>query len=92
MPISQDQFAEFVTSGMFEGCIILWNYVQPWIITSFIFCIIKSICRKVSINFTYICSVISGDSKRTAKKKSKKIGCYIDFASAIHDILDKFKR
>ena len=56
-------------NGMYQSFII----VDPYIIGSLIVAFIGVVIKKISEEFTYYFSIISGDSSRIARKKAKKM-------------------
>lgn len=56
-------------NGMYQSFIIVGPYIIGPLIVAFIGLVIK----KISEEFTYYFSIISGDSRRIARKKAKKM-------------------
>lgn len=49
------------------------------------------VIKKISEEFTYYFSIISGDSRRIARKKAKKMSKMVDMISSFKDIIDNTK-
>ena len=71
-------------NGMYQAFII----VGPYIIGSLIVAFVVLVIKKISEEFTYYFSIISGDSRRTARKKAKKISKMVDMISSFKYIID----
>ena len=74
-------------NGMYQSFII----VGPYIIGSLIVAFIGVVIKKISEEFTYYFSIISGDSSRIARKKAKKMSKMVDMISSFKDIIDNTK-
>lgn len=70
-------------NGMYQSFIIIGPYIIGPLIVAFIGLVIK----KISEEFTYYFSIISGDSRKKAKKMSKMV----DMISSFKDIIDNTK-
>lgn len=75
-------------NGMFQTFII----VRPYIIGPLILAFIVLVIKKISEKFTYDFSIISGDSRRIASKKARKVGKIVDMISSLKDIIDSVKK
>jgi len=74
-------------NGIYQSFII----VGPYIIGSLIVAFIGVVIKKISEEFTYYFSIISGDSSRIARKKAKKMSKMVDMISSFKDIIDNTK-
>ena len=75
-------------NGMYQSFIIVGSvYYRTALIVAFIGLVIK----KISEEFTYYFSIISGDSRRIARKKAKKMSKMVDMISSFKDIIDNTK-
>ena len=74
-------------NGMYQSFII----IGPYIIGSLIVAFIGLVIKKISEEFTYYFSIISGDSRRIARKKAKKMSKMVDMISSFKDIIDNTK-
>ena len=59
-----------IMDGMLQAIIIFIQYIIPFLTTALVVWVIKKIIEK----FTYDFSTISGDSRRIARKKARKMG------------------
>ena len=66
-------------NGMYQSFII----VGPYIIGPLIVAFIGLVNKKISEEFTYYFSIISGDSRRIARKKAKKMKSIISFITFV---------
>ena len=71
-------------NGMYQSFIIVGPYIIGPLIVVFIGLAIKKVCEE----FTYHFSIVSGDSRRIARKKAKKMSKMIDMISSFKDIID----
>ena len=65
--------------------------IGPYIIGPLIVAFIGLVIKKISEEFTYYFSIISGDSRRIARKKAKKMSKMVDMISSFKDIIDNTK-
>ena len=65
-------------------CHILYRFLT----TALVVWVIKKIIEK----FTYDFSTISGDSRRIARKKARKMGNVVDMISSFKDITESIKK
>ena len=84
--IGELMYKSFI-NGMYQAFII----VGPYIIGSLIVAFVVLVIKKISEEFTYYFSIISGDSRRTARKKAKKINKMVDMISSFKYIIDNTK-
>ena len=75
-------------NGMYQSFIIVGPYIIGPLIVAFIGLVIK----KISEEFTYYFSIISGDSRRIARKKARKMGNVVDLISSFKDITESIKK
>lgn len=68
--------------GLAESFSISKPILIPFIISVVAVCIIKFIARKLTYNF----AILSGDNKRTARKKANTASDIIDLVSSINDV------
>ena len=78
---------ESFMNGMYQSFIIVGPYIIGPLIVAFIGLAIKKVCEE----FTYHFSIVSGDSRRIARKKAKKMSKMIDMISSFKDIVDNTK-
>jgi len=50
------------------------------------------VIKKIIEKFTYDFSTISGDSRRIARKKARKMGNVVDMISSFKDITESIKK
>ena len=84
--IGELMYKSFI-NGMYQAFII----VGPYIIGSLIVAFVVLVIKKISEEFTYYFSIISGDSRRTARKEAKKISKMVDMISSFKYIIDNTK-
>ena len=84
--IGELMYKSFI-NAMYQAFII----VGPYIIGSLIVAFVVLVIKKISEEFTYYFSIISGDSRRTARKKAKKISKMVDMISSFKYIIDNTK-
>ena len=75
-----------IMDGMFQA--IIMPYIIPFLTTALVVWVIKKIIEK----FTYDFSTISGDSRRIARKKARKMGNVVDMISSFKDITESIKK
>ena len=63
-------------------------YIIPFLTTALVVWVIKKIIEK----FIYDFSTISGDSRRIARKKIRKMGNVVDMISSFKDITESIKK
>lgn len=68
--------------GLAESVSIMKPILIPIIVSAIAICIIKFIARKLTYNF----AILSGDNKRTARKKANTASDIIDLVSSINDV------
>ena len=76
-----------IMDGMLQAIIIFMPYIIPLLTTALVVWVIKKIIEK----FTYDFSTISGDSRRIARKKARKMGNVVDMISSFKYIIDNTK-
>ena len=77
-----------IMDGMLQAIIIFMPYIIPFLTTALVVWVIKKIIEK----FTYDFSNISGDSRRIAMKKARKMGNVVDMISSLKDITESIKK
>jgi len=77
-----------IMDGMLQAIIIFMPYIIPFLTTALVVWVIKKIIEK----FTYDFSTISGDSRRIARKKARKMGNVVDMISPFKDITESIKK
>ena len=70
---------ESFMNGMYQSFIIVGPYIIGPLIVAFIGLAIKKVCEE----FTYHFSIVSGDSRRIARKKAKKMKSIISFITFV---------
>lgn len=75
-------------NGMLQAIIIFMPYIIPFLTTALVVWVIKKIIEK----FTYDFSTISGDSRRIAREKARKMGNVVDMISSFKDITESIKK
>lgn len=68
--------------------VIMTNMCMVFSETALVVWVIKKIIEK----FTYDFSTISGDSRRIARKKARKMGNLVDMISSFKDITESIKK
>ena len=68
-----------IMDGMLQAIIIFIPYIISFLTTALVVWVIKKIIEK----FTYDFSTISGDSRRIARKKAKKMKSIISFITFV---------
>ena len=68
-----------IMDGMLQAIIIFMPYIISFLTTALVVWVIKKIIEK----FTYDFSTISGDSRRIARKKAKKMKSIISFITFV---------
>ena len=76
-----------IMDGMLQAIIIFMPYIIPFLTTALVVWVIKKIIEK----FTYDFSTISGDSRRIAREKARKMGNVVDMISSFKDITESIK-
>ena len=71
-----------------EFLVIFIPYIILFLTTALVVWVIKKIIEK----FTYDFSTISGDSRRIARKKARKMGNVVDMISSFKDITESIKK
>lgn len=66
----------------------LYHILYRFLTTALVVWVIKKIIEK----FTYNFSNISGDSRRIARKKARKMGNVVDMISSFKDITESIKK
>ena len=66
----------------------LYHILYRFLTTDLVVWVIKKIIEK----FTYDFSTISGDSRRIARKKARKMGNVVDMISSFKDITESIKK
>jgi hypothetical protein len=66
----------------------LYHILYRFLTTALVVWVIKKIIEK----FTYDFSTISGDSRRIARKKARKMGNVVDMISSFKDITESIKK
>ena len=79
---------ESFMNGMYQSFIIVGPYIIGPLIVAFIGLAIKKVCEE----FTYHFSIVSGDSRRIARKKARKMGNVVDMISSFKDITESIKK
>lgn len=78
--------AEMLYEGLFQELKVVFDICYPialpMIIGAFFIAAIKRLVRSCTYNF----ALVSGSTKREAKKKAKRAGDIVDAVSAINDI------
>ena len=76
-----------IMDGMLQAIIIFMPYIITFLTTALVVWVIKKIIEK----FAYDFSTISGDSRRTARKKARKMRKVVDMISSFKDITESIK-
>jgi len=66
--------------------------LMPYIITPLTTALVVWVIKKIIEKFTYDFSTISGDSRRIARKKARKMGNVVDMISSFKDITESIKK
>jgi len=88
---TSEQWAGMIYGGMLTGIKMLWDISEPILKPLVLSGIFASIIRKLVLNGAYNIFRVSGDSKRTAKKKSKKFVSVFDLTSKANDLSNNLK-
>lgn len=83
---------ELILQSLFEGMRIVWEAASPILIPMFIATMIGAIIKKIILNGYYDFCILSGDTKRFARKKTKRVKNIIELVSAIRDVNDTMKK
>lgn len=83
---------ELMLQSLFEGMRIVWESASPILIPMFIAAMIGAIIKKFILNRYYDFCILSGDTKRAARKKTKRVKNIIELISTTKDINDTMKR
>ena len=83
---------ELMLQSLFDGMRIVWEAASPILIPMFIVAMIGSIIKKFILNGYYDFCILSGDTKRSARKKTKRVKNIIELISATRDINDTMKK
>ena len=77
-----------IMDEMLQAIIIFMPYIIPFLTTALVVWVIKKIIEK----FIYDFSTISGDSRRIARKKARKMGNLVYMISSFKDITESIKK
>ena len=83
---------ELMLQSLFEGMRIVWESASPILIPMFIAAMIGAIIKKIILNVYYDFCILSGETKRSARKKTKRVRNIIELISATKDIHDIVKK
>jgi hypothetical protein len=79
--------SEMLWNSFMKGIGIAFQPMMPFIITGIVGLIIAGAIK----HFVYNYALISGDSRRTAKRKAKTAGELINLVSSVNDIMGNKK-
>lgn len=80
-----------IQEAFLDSIIIIWNAIDEMVISLVALGIFTGIIKFAIKKIIYICSIISGDHKTVAKKKSRQVVEVVDFISACNDIRENKK-
>lgn len=83
---------ELMLQILFDEMRIVWESVSPILIPMFIAGMIGAIIKKFILNGYYDFCILSGDTKRAVRKKTKRVKNIMELISATKDINDGMKK
>lgn len=86
--VNEEMRNKVIMDGILPVIITFMPYMIPFLTTALVVWVIKKMIEK----FTYGFSIISGDSKRIARKTARKMGNVVDMISSFKDITESIKK
>lgn len=80
---------ELIWEAIVNALPFWWEIFSPILFSILVGSVLWRIVKLISRKFVYFLSVVSGDTKRETRRKSRNSDNLIDLASAINDIKSK---